>query len=64
MKVRIVIDADIKGLSWAALEACESEMTDSIDEAVEGGSYYLTHPETDREYEPEVSVTSVRIEKS
>ena len=30
-----------------------------VDEAIEGGDYTLTHPDTEREYETDVSVLSV-----
>lgn len=63
MKIKIVIEADLTGITKAQLEDCgEDQLTDAIDEAVEGGSYYLTNPDTEREYDCEISVSKVTIE--
>jgi len=59
MLIKITIEADLKGISSAALDECEDELREIIMETVDTGDYFLTHPETEKEYEVELSVKSV-----
>lgn len=62
MKIRIVVEADLTGISKAVLEDLDGDLTEAIDQAVEGGEYYLTHPDTEREYDCDISVSKVTVE--
>jgi hypothetical protein len=63
MKAKIIITVDINGISKDALDECEDELRDILSETVESGDYFLTHPETEKEYEVAISVQSVEIER-
>lgn len=62
MNVRIIIDANLTGITKPVLEDCEAELIETLDAELSQG-YFLTHPDTDREYEAEISVTKVVIER-
>jgi len=63
MLIKITIEADLKGISSSALDECEDELRDVITETLDSGDYFLTHPETEKEYEVEMSVNKVEIER-
>lgn len=56
-KIRITMEATVKGIGPSALEEVTSEMFEIVSEAVEGADYFIEHPETGKEYDHvEVSV--------
>jgi hypothetical protein len=63
MKVQITVVADLKGASKAKLENdLYPSLTEEMGERLEGESYFVVSDEDDKEYEIEVSVTSVTME--